>query len=298
MEKKINIAELLKDCPIGMELDCTMFDNVYLERVDKNVEYPIVIRVGKTDFKHLTKYGCWNKYSNAKCVIFPKGKTTWEGFQRPFKDGDVIYFITKNNNEYITIFKNDEDVYLNTYIDIANTSTRCSLESSFDIDNIKEQRFATEEEKQKLFNAIKENDYKWDDETKTLEKLLKFKIGDKVKHKLSFVPGIIIKADDKGYNIEYPNGDGIAYVSITLEDDFELAPNKFDINTLIPFESKVLVRYTDHCEWESAVFGRYDGNNFFTIGGTDWKYCIPYEGNEHLFGTTNDCSEFFKIWEK
>ena len=29
MENKINIAELLKDCPEGMELDCTMFNGVF-----------------------------------------------------------------------------------------------------------------------------------------------------------------------------------------------------------------------------------------------------------------------------
>ena len=47
------------------------------------------------------------------------------------------------------------------------------------------ERFATEEEKEKLFQAIKENGYKWNAETKTLEKLSqpKFKVGDKIKHK-------------------------------------------------------------------------------------------------------------------
>ena len=39
----------------------------------------------------------------------------------------------------------------------------------FDIDSIKP---ATEEEKQKLFKAIKDNGYKWNSETKTLEKLI------------------------------------------------------------------------------------------------------------------------------
>ena len=34
MKEKINIAELLKDCPKGMELDCTMFENVTFVRVD------------------------------------------------------------------------------------------------------------------------------------------------------------------------------------------------------------------------------------------------------------------------
>lgn len=33
--------------------------------------------------------------------------------------------------------------------------------------------FATEEEKQKLFKAIKDNGYKWNEQTKTLEKVKK-----------------------------------------------------------------------------------------------------------------------------
>lgn len=32
--KKINIAELLKNCPQGMELNCTLFDKVTLVGVD------------------------------------------------------------------------------------------------------------------------------------------------------------------------------------------------------------------------------------------------------------------------
>ena len=31
--EKINIAELLKDCPKGMELDCTMLDDVTFEGI-------------------------------------------------------------------------------------------------------------------------------------------------------------------------------------------------------------------------------------------------------------------------
>lgn len=31
---KINVAELLKDCPLGMKLDCTMYSQVLLMDVD------------------------------------------------------------------------------------------------------------------------------------------------------------------------------------------------------------------------------------------------------------------------
>ena len=56
--------------------------------------------------------GCWDKSSSAKCVIFPKGKTTWKGFVPPcqFKDGDII-----SNGNYIAIFlqnRNSVSLYI------------------------------------------------------------------------------------------------------------------------------------------------------------------------------------------
>ena len=83
--EKINIAELLKDCPKGMELDCTMFENVTFEGI-KQGEYPIIVKIKEPSMLlSLTKTGCWNLYNSAKCVIFPKDKTTWEGFVPPCK---------------------------------------------------------------------------------------------------------------------------------------------------------------------------------------------------------------------
>lgn len=136
----------------------------------------------------------------------------------------------------------------------------------------------------------------WNAETKTLEKLPKFKAGDRIRHKESGVYCNIGEYVEsfKGYNTNI--GLVIRYDDI---DNWELypLPDKFDITTLIPFESRVLVRDVDHYEWEGAIFGRYDGKNFFTIGGLDWGCCIPYEGNEHLLGTTDDCDNYYKTWK-
>ena len=85
MENKINIAELLKDCPKGMELDCALFENLEFDRIDKdNGAYSIICCV-KTEWEcynthTFTEYGCYSTEKYSKCVIFPKGKTTWEGF--------------------------------------------------------------------------------------------------------------------------------------------------------------------------------------------------------------------------
>ena len=32
--EKLNIAEILKDCPKGMELDCTLFEDVHFDCID------------------------------------------------------------------------------------------------------------------------------------------------------------------------------------------------------------------------------------------------------------------------
>lgn len=56
--------------------------------------------------------------------------------------------------------------------------------------------------------------------------------------------------------------------------------------TFEPFQ-KVLVRDFDHNEWHINFFERKCGNYFLCFSG-NWKQCLPYEGNEHLLGTTND----------
>ena len=175
MENKINLVELLKNCPNGMELDCTMFDNVILLSVDYNegIIYPIKVLREDGFSLTLTKYGQCTNTNSAKCVIFPKGKTTWEGFVPlyKFKNGDVII---KNN--YIAIISHIESNGRIWYHCWYNTKYKnCKIKTDFGIGCINDNdkiRFATEEEKEKLFNVIKDNGCKWNPETKTLEKLI------------------------------------------------------------------------------------------------------------------------------
>ena len=242
MENKINLLELLKDCPSGMELDCTMFDNVKFDYVDTNHQYPIRITVGEVRHESLTEYGEWNYCDTAKCVIFPKGKTTWKGFHRPFKDGDIL--VGKSGYPFIfKSFNNIDGCYSYCGIDSVKNFKLESHDWTF-ADSL---RFATEEEKKILFQAIKDKGYEWNAETKTLVKLVE---------------------------------------------------PKFDITTLKPFD-KVLVRDNDEQLWTVDLFGFHGKTPYtFMCVGHYTKQCIPYEGNEHLLGTNDDCDEFYKTWEK
>ena len=261
--EKINIAKLLKDCPKDMELDCTMFDDVKFIAVDE-AEKPLCIRTGDI-YRFLTEFGTWTFDENAKCVIFPKGKTTWEGFVPPckFKDGDIV---ATEHGLFIGIVKVKNNIQVNTY---------CLInEHGFFTKNINYgfERFATEEEKQKLFDAIKANDYKWNEETKTLEKLVepKFKVGNRVRDK---------SAED-------------------CHELCELVSNKFDINTLKPFD-KVLVRNDNGQKWTVDLFSFHDKDLIYeyACAGHYVNQCIPYKGNEYLLGTNNECKEYYKTWK-
>lgn len=387
MEKKINVVEILKDCPSGMELDCTMYEDVFFDYVDElNIIHCYIQHETHKTSITFNQHGTPNSDIKSKCVIFPKGKTTWEGFQRPFKNGDIIFkgnyvtivshiesngriwyhcwyntkykdckfkndfgigdindgnkvrFATEEEKEIlfqsikdngycwneetktleklpkfkdgdivssgadlISIFKGIKDGMsgsLHSYVSLQNSWNLVIDSSCWTLKNI---RLATEYEKQKLFQAIENNGYKWNSETKTLEKLVTiFKVGDKIKLKNVYAEKFNDFNTRKITEIKHSHFilDDEKAMSLSNQYLYELVPNKFNITTLVPFESRVLVRDTDHYEWEGAVFGRYDGNTFFTIGGVDWKYCIPYEGNEHLFGTINDCDDFYKTWEK
>lgn len=55
-----------------------------------------------------------------------------------------------------------------------------------------------------------------------------------------------------------------------------------------PFE-KVLVRDSYEDKWRASFFSHIrEGYAKYVTTGLVWKFCIPYEGNEHLLGTTNN----------
>ena len=308
--EKINIAEVLKNCPKGMELDCTTWENVTFEKVVNDEIY--IKRNNKAPsfdkIVILNKYGCCTNHQDEKCRIFPKGKNTWEGFVPPcqFNDGDILadehgniaiykgtMWYSKKLADYYCGYRKSDNKFL------------IKIEKDGHFGFIKELHYATEEEKEKLFQLIKENGYKWNPETKTLEKLIepKFKVGDRIKCIYNNNQYDIKELTDTHYTlVEVKNK--FKYIEPIIEDkNWELVPNKFDINTLKPFD-KVLVRLTNDCVWSPKFFFYYDTDPkikcypFVTTDNIGYPQCIPYNGNEHLCRKTNNCDEFYRVWEK
>ena len=292
--EKINVAELLSNCPKGMELYSPIFGHVYLDKIRPHLSIVVTTDKEKGDFKEEFLYD--GRYGmNGECMLFPsKDKKTWEGFVPPFKfkDGDVVYTICGS----IAILGDRIGKHSESF------NSCCGLfYYEFDTDVlVLPERLATEEEKEKLFDAIKANRYKWNEGTKTLEKLIepKFKVGDRVKKIYTRETHVIGQITASGYVFQDEGGIGFIFGD---EHIYKLVNNKFDITTFKPFKSRVLVRDYDNMIWIPTFWGKYfkDSSNcrYLTTNGC-YKYCIPYEGNEHLLGTTNDCDEYFKIWKK
>lgn len=116
MENKINIAEILKDCPKGMELYSPIYGTVGLLKVASNPVYPIMTATSIDRTGIFTSDGrLYENYPSAECLLFPSREMRdWTKF---FKRGDVVY--NKDGGMY-AIFEgwvNDDYTKFNTTID-------------------------------------------------------------------------------------------------------------------------------------------------------------------------------------
>lgn len=77
---------------------------------------------------------------------------------------------------------------------------------------------------------------------------------------------------------------------------FKVPIEKFDINTIQPFD-KVLVRNYDGF-WEASFFSHKEGKIVNTVNGY-CRECIPYnDDTKYLVGSKEDCPEYYKWWKK
>ena len=157
------------------------------------------------------------------------------------KDGDIFYSRDLDGKRWISIFNRIEgDGYFN-YADLCLESKYlyCDGISLFgELDDTFNIRLATEEEKNKLFSALKEKGLVWNEKTKEVEKIKK-------------------------------------------EHEFK------------PFD-KVLVRDFGEDNWDIDFFQEIGGEDIdfkYICLSNEWNFCIPYEGNEELLGTSNSPKE-------
>lgn len=289
----INIAQILSECPKNTKLYSPIFGDCTLVEVGTSM---ITVLCCVSAIRY-TFYSDGTYVKNGECMLFPsKEQRNWHKFQIPFKDGDVI-----SNGKFVAIFYNfiSDHLYYHCWYNKKTEDSKFKVD--FGIGYGYEYRYATDEERQKLFEVIREKGYRWNSHARKIEKLItpKFKKGDKVRVKNGVSEARVIEGVfDTFYTLV-----SIGKIDFTDQDNWELVPNKFDINTLIPFESKVLVRHSKDNKWTGSFFSFVDRDlqshcyKFVTTADKSYPMMIPYKGNEYLLGKTEDCKDFYKTWE-
>lgn len=299
MEKeKINVAEILKDCQAGMNLGCVCFENVVFDRVDDKNRIRCFVG-SQRDEVSFNEYGCLNGSPSAKCVIFPVGEISWEVFQKPkFKVGDWVVNIDEKVNQVVAI----DDICGGFTLDDGSLCNNAwnKLYRLWTIQDAKEGDVLSNGEMIVIFKHFKEPSYR--------QHIIAY-IGLDISGNIQITDGtwklgidktkpatkkqrdlLFRKMKDAGYTFDFEK-----------KELKKLIPNKFDITTLKPFD-KVLVRDTNEQMWVADFFShkveKQLGVYTFVCVGHYPDQCIPYEGNEHLLGKTDDCADYFKTWSE
>lgn len=329
METKINIATILKNKPKGTKLYSTVHGKCTFEAITDEI-FKINFCTSKFGLMQagectLIKFG--NMFDDGECVIFPsKEMQDWSKFA--WKKGDIL--VSRDKNIHLIFEKFIDDTYTifaGKHCYEKDYRNEYNYERKFN--GFKTEYFTLEtgDAAQKYLKTVEEKlDGKLNRETLEIEKPQpEFKDGDIVVaeednyyDKVIFIATIkdaivskaLINVRYEDYEVHYNEYRFGHNRSLRLATDSEKqqlfealakenkawdAEKKMVVDlkpkwTLKPFD-KVLVRDSKSSEWRANLFSYKKVNEPYYCVYAGWNYCIPYEGNEHLLGTTKDVED-------
>ena len=120
MDKKLNLVEILKDCPKGWELYSPVFGKVNFRNIVQG-DYPIVVELSDTLYAGFKADGKFTQKYDGECMLFPsKTQRDWSKFTAPWYKKEREKFDPKTLQPYDRVLcKNGLDMW------------RCDLFSSY-----------------------------------------------------------------------------------------------------------------------------------------------------------------------
>lgn len=313
MEEKINIADILKDKPVGLKFYSNTFGYISFNGVHKDKIYFFSEDTNAHSVKPNGKM-----YDGGECIIFPsKEMRDWEKFS--WKKGDIL---VNEDNVHIIFEKFEDDTYTRFkgkhYLWKECDEEDYNKEETKMLTSVFEK--ATDDDAQTYISTIEERlGGKLNRETLEIEKTQpEFKDGDIVcisgMGYLAY--GIVKSIDNSSKKLEYyvlndistlkfedwlsfedkqiqpitETQQTILFDALTKENKRWDAEKKQIVDLkpeveLKPFD-KVWVKDNPYGSWEPALFWKkvdaIDLHPYMVIGGKRYRFCEPYEGNEHL----------------
>lgn len=325
MKAKINIAEILKDKPKGTKLYSSACGKCRLEEV-KDKSFKISFYNSKFGFMnggegYLDKNG--KLYDDGECVVFPsKEMRDWSKFS--WKNGDVL--VSNDGGTEVIFDKWYDDTYTNFYCKhYLNSEDENNIKYN-EAFLCTTERYSLEDKDtaQTYINTIEKRlGGKLNLDTLEIEKTQpEFKDGDIValvvrkcthiaifqSRQEAYIGFHAVLCQNDELLLEEPFREDVGDIELRLATDSEkqqlfdalakdgkawdaekkqIVDLKPKVDELKPFD-KVLVRDDKEDQWSANIFSYQVRDMFHCLGEGYWRYCIPYEGNEYLLGTTKD----------
>lgn len=310
----MNIAEILKYCPRDYRLYSPLFGEVTFYNITETKIR--VCNLNKYCIYDFNRDGTFNVINGVErtreCMLFPsKDQRDWSKFRLPTKPGDIMMMVD-GSCPFITtnVFNKNAPICYCSVGSDGKLVVHHTWYNNFYIP-------ASEEAKKELFDKIAEAGYKWNADTLELEKLeFEFKEGNVIKDnknnlylivdtnvrpkigcalnqdmKLTILDKVTTLASIK-FTLANEEERNILYSALVREGyQYDKKQHKLVKQEFKPFD-KVLVRNNTDEDWTLSLFSHYSekdkGYPFVCINGFYYnRYCIPYEGNEYLLGTTD-----------
>ena len=320
METKINIADILKNKPVGLKFYSNTFGYISFNGVHKDKVYFFSEDTNAHSVKPNGKM-----YDGGECIIFPsKEMRDWEKFS--WKKGDVL--VNEDGSVHIIFEEFEDDAYTMFSGKYYYSKDGKKAYSYFrECDDVITEEFTleTEDAAKTYIKTIEERlGGKLNLETLEIEKQLEFKDGDIValvvrkcthiaifqSRQEAYIGFHAVLCQNDELLLEEPFREDVGDIELRLATDSEKqqlfdalekegkawdAEKKQIVDLkpkveLKPFDN-VLVRHQKTEEWRANIFSHTDKTDeyldYVCVNGR-WEFCIPYEGNESLLGTTKD----------
>ncbi len=325
MENKINIAEILKDKPRGIKLYSMIHGKCSFGAVTDEI-FKInfcTSKFGLTQSGECTLIKFGNMFDGGECIIFPsKEMRDWSKFA--WKKGDVL--VSNDGGTEVIFDKWYDDTYTNFYSKhYLNSEDENNIKYN-EAFLCTTERYSLEDKDtaQTYINTIEKRlGGKLNLDTLEIEKTQpEFKDGDIValvvrkcthiaifqSRQEAYIGFHAVLCQNDELLLEEPFREDVGDIELRLATDSEkqqlfdalakdgkawdaekkqIVDLKPKVDELKPFD-KVLVRDDKEDQWSANIFSYQVRDMFHCLGEGYWRYCIPYEGNEHLLGTTKD----------
>lgn len=298
----INIAELLKDAPEGIKLYSPLFGEVELKEVNPDcmTDNAIYVISSNGGLRNFDRFGKFFYNHDGECLLFPsKEVRTWEGWKPPietnFKVGDWVIF-NNNHNSIYQISEIRDSYYMLTHTHGGSMPLSFSQEKlirPWTIEDAKEGDVLLDEVTGTIGIFEKIYGTHWYSKIYCGNSTCATVYVDGGAHEMRTKPAtkeqrdlLFAKMKEAGYEWDAD------------KKELKKIQSHYDIAYFQP-KQWVLVRDDDEWEWALTRFGYLSNGSaslFVCINGASFQQCIPFEGNEHLLGTTDMPSEEYINW--